>query len=157
MKGFRRTLSYVLPLVLAASAHTFVVRAGGPHQRVGTAKPDEYGNICWKREKEILRNYAIVLKNAPKARGYIITYAGRRTSSWEVARNRGERAKSYLVKLGIPADRVVTIDGGFREELTWEVWVVPEGASPPEPTPTVEKSEVEITTEPEERPCSPPS
>jgi hypothetical protein len=37
----------------------------------------------------------------------------------------------------------VTVDGGFREDLTVELWIVPSGATPPENSPTVDPSEVQ--------------
>ena len=116
-------------------------------------KPDEYGDVCWKREKEILRNFAIRLKNEPEARGYLIHYAGRRTPSLDVARKRGQRAKDYLARLGISPDRVVAVDGGFREEFTWEAWVVPPGAQPPRAAHTVGPHEVQVVAESKKAPC----
>ena len=109
-------------------------------------KPDEYGDVCWKREKEILRNFAIELKNRPESKGYLIHYAGRRTPSLDVALRRGWSAKAYLVKLGVSPERIVPVDGGFREEFTWEIWVVPPGTLPPAATPTVERKEVAVGT-----------
>ncbi|HEV2705406.1 MAG TPA: hypothetical protein VGV59_05750 [Pyrinomonadaceae bacterium] len=100
-----------------------------------------------------MRNFAIRLKNEARTNGYLIVYAGRRTPNLEEANNRGRRAKEHLIKLGVARERVVFIDGGFREQLTWEVWVVPEGAPPPVPTPTVEPYEVEIIAAPEKKPC----
>ena len=116
-------------------------------------KPDEYSDVCWQREKEILRNFSIQLKNEPEARGYLIHYAGRLTPSLGVARARGRRARKYLVKLGIDAARIVTVDGGFRKHLTWEVWVVPPGAEPPMALPTVARDEVKVVAEPVKKPC----
>lgn len=130
-------------------------RASSPTQRTGAAKPDEYGDICWRREKEILRNFAVWLKNEPETTGYIITYGGRRVPSLEIARERGERARKYLSKHGLPDERIVTINGGFRESLTWEIWFVPAGATPPHPTPTVDRGEVEIVPAEDEKPCPP--
>ena len=116
-------------------------------------KPDEYGDVCWKREKEILRNFAIELKNRPGSRGYLIYYGGRRMPTLDMALRRGRRAKEYLVGLGISPQSVVPVDGGFREEFTWEVWVVPPGAVPPVATPTVWRSEVEVVAKSPKRPC----
>ncbi len=116
-------------------------------------KPDEYGDVCWKREKEILRNFAINLKNQPASRGYLIYYAGRRTPSLDVALRRGRRAKKYLAGLGVSPERVVAVDGGFREEFTWEAWAVPPGATPPAAIPTVGRGEVQVVAKSRERPC----
>lgn len=149
----RTALPSVLLLMVTLFTAGTTSRAGLLARQQGVPKPDEYGDICWSREKEVLRNFAIRLKNEPNTRGYILTYAGRQTPSLDVARKRGERAKKYLIKLGLPAERIVAVDGGFREHLTWEIWVVPDGAEPPFPTPTVEKSDVKIIAKPKKKPC----
>lgn len=154
MRRTRTALVYLLSLTVIVSASALISQARHLDQRDGPPKMDEYGDICWAREKEILQNFAIRLKNEPNTRGYILTYAGRRTPSLQLARKRGERAKRYLIKLGLPADRIVAVDAGFREHLTWEIWVVPEGTAPPFPTPTVKKTEVEIISKSDKKPCS---
>ncbi|MFL6256445.1 MAG: hypothetical protein ACJ74T_15685 [Pyrinomonadaceae bacterium] len=45
---------------------------------------------------------------------------------------------------GIAPERLVIVDGGFREELTVKIVIVPAGATPPAPTPTVDPREVVI-------------
>jgi hypothetical protein len=107
-------------------------------------KFDEYGNIAFNDEKARLDNFAIELQNDPGAQGYIIAYGGRRARANE-AQARADRAKDYLVNTrGIDAGRLVTVDGGHREELTVELWIVPSGAVPPQASPTVDASEVQI-------------
>ncbi|MBV9928746.1 MAG: hypothetical protein JOZ96_27270, partial [Acidobacteria bacterium] len=105
-------------------------------------KVDEYGNIKFNDEKARLDNFAIELQNDPTSQGYLVCYGGRVGRAGE-AQRRCDRAKNYLVNTrGITADRVVTVDGGYREELTVELWVVPSGATPPSASPTVDPSEV---------------
>ncbi len=36
-------------------------------------------------------------------------------------------------------DRIVFVEAGFRENFTLEIWSVPNGATPPKPTPTLTK------------------
>jgi len=109
-------------------------------------KIDEYGNIRFNDEKARLDNYAIELQNDPTATGQIICYGGRRGRTGE-AQRRCDRAKDYLVNTrGISADRIQTVDGGYKEELTVELWIVPSGATPPQATPNVDPSEVQTTT-----------
>ena len=111
-------------------------------QAPGPRKVDEYGNIKFNDEKARLDNYAIELQNDPQAQGYLVCYGGRTGRTGE-AQRRCDRAKNYLVNTrGITADRLVTVDGGFREELTVELWVVPSGATPPPNSPTVDPTEV---------------
>jgi hypothetical protein len=107
-------------------------------------KFDEYGNIRFNDEKARLDNFAIALQNEPGSQGYIIAYGGRRGTAGE-AQARADRAKNYLVNTrGIDAGRLVTVDGGYREDLTVELWIVPTGATPPAASPTVDASEVQI-------------
>ena len=115
--------------------------------RVETArKLDEYGNVRFNDEKARLDNFAIALQNEPNAQGHIIAYGGRRGRAGE-AQARADRAKDYLVnQRGIAADRIVTLDGGYREDLTVELWIVPQGATAPAASPTVDASEVQTTT-----------
>ena len=114
-------------------------------------KVDEYGNIRFNDEKARLDNYAIELQNDPTAQGYLVCYGGRTGRTGE-AQRRCDRAKNYLVSTrGIDASRIVTVDGGFREELTVELWVVPSGATPPAASPTVDPSEVRPARAPRRR------
>ena len=107
---------------------------------------DQYGNIAFNDEKARLDNYAIQLQNEPGSQGYIIAYAGRRSRAGE-AQARADRAKDYLVNTrGIDPGRIVTVDGGFREDLTVELWIVPTGATPPTASPTLQQSDVTIIT-----------
>jgi hypothetical protein len=53
------------------------------------------------------------------------------------------RAREYLVtQRGIDASRLVVVNGGFREDDSVELWVVPSGASAPQATPTVQAGEI---------------
>ncbi len=114
-------------------------------------KFDEYGNIAFNDEKARLDNFAIELQNDPGAQGYIIAYSGRRARANE-AQSRADRAKDYLVNMRqIDSGRIVTVDGGAREDLTVELWIVPSGAAPPTASPTVDASEVQIIRAPARR------
>lgn len=113
----------------------------------GAQKVSEYRDITFADEKGRLDDFAAELERDPQALGYILAYAGRRAYKGEAER-RGRRAKSYLVERhGLSGERVVVIDGGFREERTVELFVVPTGATPPGATPTVDPEQVQIVTE----------
>jgi len=101
----------------------------------GPRKFDEYGNIRFNDEKARLDNFAIQLQNEPGSQGYIIAYG----SCAGEGQARADRAKDYLVNTrGIEAGRIVTQDGGCREELAVELWIVPSGATPPAVSATVD-------------------
>jgi hypothetical protein len=97
---------------------------------------DEFPSIAFDDDKARLDNLAIELQNNPGAQGYIIAYAGRRRPAGEADRM-GTRAVNYLVdKRGISRSRLVFVNGGYRETDAFELWLVPQGAEPPRPTPT---------------------
>lgn len=113
---------------------------------------DEYGNLSFSDEKARLDNFAIQLQNVEKASGLILVYAGRKATFGE-AQIRANRARDYLINVrGINPERVKTVDGGFREDLTVQLYIVPEGMSPPSANPTVDPSEVELIYEKPRRP-----
>jgi hypothetical protein len=94
-------------------------------------KFDEYGNIRFNDEKARLDNYAIELQNDPTAQGTIIAYG----SCEGEGQTRADRAKNYLVNTrGIDAGRITAVDGGCREDLTVQLWIVPSGATAPAAT-----------------------
>jgi hypothetical protein len=105
------------------------VRPNAPPAR----KFDEYGNIRFNDEKARLDNFAIQLQNEPTAQGYLIGYG----SCDAEGQTRANRAKDYLVNTrGIDAGRIMVVDGGCMPELKVELWVVPQGATPPTPDTT---------------------
>lgn len=115
---------------------------------------DRFGDVCCNDEKAHLDNFAVTLQNQPGSQGYIVFYGGRRQSYPYCNRplrlqRRGEagaraaRLKPYLVNSrGIDAARVIVIDGGYRESWTAELWIVPQGGSPPIPSPTVQPEDI---------------
>ncbi len=112
---------------------------------------ESYGRIARNEEKARLDNLAIELQNDPTTQVYIIVYGGRRGRAGE-AQTRADFAKDYLVNSrGIDAARIVTVDGGFREEATTELWLVPAGAESPTPSPEIDASEVQTPRPPARR------
>ena len=105
---------------------------------------DKYSDIPFSDEKARLDNFAASLHNELNFKGYIIAYAGQRARAGE-AKARADRAKNYLVnERGIESERVVSIDGGYREKPMVELYFLPRGISAPTATPTVDPSEVQI-------------
>jgi hypothetical protein len=111
-------------------------------------KIDEFGEIPAKDEQARLDNLALELREDPTASGIILTYGGRKSRT-DDAEKAAARAKDYLVsKRKIEHSRVVAMSGGYREELTIEIWVVPAGAESPEPSPTVDPAALKPTQPP---------
>lgn len=106
-------------------------------------KVDEVEYTRFNDLKARLDNFAIALQNDPTSQGYIIAYGGRRGTAGE-AQRLADRAKEYLVNnRGIDAGRIATVDGGYRERLSLELWRVPSGATPPTASPTLQPSDVQ--------------
>lgn len=121
------------------SASTYIVK------RPEAKKFDEYGPVTISAANVKLDNFAIELQNNPGAQGYILGYGGRRTRL-SSGKKLADAAKTYLVKIrNMDAAGLVTVDGGYKEEVSTELWVVPSGANPPTASPTVDPSEIEPT------------
>jgi hypothetical protein len=85
-----------------------------------------------------LDNFAIHLMNERVTKGHIIVYSGRYDLPRRVL-NYKDHMGDYLVNSrGLAPSRLAVVDGGYREELTIELWVVPKGAALPEPTETID-------------------
>src|SRR5215210_3475812 len=102
---------------------------------------DEFPSVAHDDDKARFDNLAIELQNNPGATGYVVAYAGRNSRAGEADRMT-KRAADYLsTTRGISRDRIVVINGGYRESNSFELWLVPQGAEPPRPTPTVSPDE----------------
>jgi hypothetical protein len=103
---------------------------------------DECNNCTFDDQKARLDNLAVELQNDPSTRGYVIAYGGRMSPVGQVEKLMS-RAREYLVtQRGIDASRLVVVNGGFREDDSVELWVVPSGAAAPQATPTVQAGEI---------------
>jgi hypothetical protein len=103
---------------------------------------DEFPSVAFDDDKARLDNLAIELQNNPGSIGYVVAYAGRNSRAGEAERM-GRRAIQYLTTTrGLSGDRVRFIDGGYRDANTFELWIVPQGAEPPRPTPTLSPEQV---------------
>lgn len=112
-------------------------------KRVLAAREYDTCESCsYDDQKARLDNLVVELQNEPSTTTYLFAYGGR-TSRAGTAERLLERARDYLVtKRGIDASRIVLANGGFREEDSLEVWIVPQGAKAPQPRPTVQAQEV---------------
>ena len=109
-------------------------------------RPSRQFDVCcscsFDDQKARLDNLAVDLQNDPSTTTYVIAYGGR-SSRIGQADLLGSRARDYLVtQRGIDQARIVVLNGGFREEDCVELWIVPSGATPPQPTPTVQPGDV---------------
>ena len=96
-------------------------------------KFDEYYDITRNDEKARLDNYAIELQSEPGRQGYVIVYRTRKANSID-AQQRAERISDYLINSrGIDPSRFTVKIGAARDNWLIELWLVPQGAAPPQP------------------------
>ena len=97
------------------------------------AKFDEFPDISRNDEKARLDNYGIALQNDPTATAYVIVYPGRNNKKGDVQYH-AKRIVDYLVMTrGFDMRRIVTLVGPARDHLFVELWITPQGATPPNP------------------------
>ena len=130
-------LLFAIPLFVTPSVSTQT----GNHPSLQSRKWDEYSDVKSNDAKARLDSFAVDLQSAPDAQGYIIGYGGRKCPN--TAQAQVNLARRYLVgNRGLDGARVVVINGGRRSDAntyTVELWLVPRGATPPNPTPTLTK------------------
>lgn len=126
----------------AQSAQAVSVVTPLPKKVIVAQEFDECNNCTFDDQKARLDNLAVELQNDPSTRAYIIAYGGRMSPLGQIEVLMS-RARDYLItQRGIDASRLTIVNGGFREEDSVELWMVPSGAAPPRATPTVPASEM---------------
>ena len=95
----------------------------------------EFPSVAFHEDKANFDNFAVALQEDPTATGYIIVYNGRRSRPARL-NTLVNRSRDYVVNTrNIDRSRVIVMGGGTREVDTIELWIVPQGAQPPRPTP----------------------
>jgi hypothetical protein len=109
---------------------------------------DSYGKIPFEDAEARLDSFVIQLQSMNEEsahyRGFILVYAGRSAVATE-AGTIAECSKNYLISVrkADPND-VIAADGGYRDEFTVELYIIPNDAYPPLLMPTVSPRRVEI-------------
>lgn len=108
---------------------------------------DQFLSVAFDDDKARFDNLAIALQGSPDDQAYIIIYAGR-TSRVGQADALGRRSMDYLVNArGLDSRRITVLNGGYRDADYIEIWVCPPGAKAPQPSPTVDPSDVQPSRE----------
>lgn len=78
-------------------------------------------------------NFAIELQNRPAAKGYIVAYGvPNKFPGWPF--RRASQVRGYMVRdRGVDAARVEVVYGGYRDEVSYQLWVAERGAQLPVP------------------------
>jgi hypothetical protein len=92
---------------------------------------DSFGNIQLSDLKARLDNFAIELQNAPDSKGYIVTYPAANKFPGASFRRAYSSLEYMTMTRGLDAARISVVNGGFRDEATYELWVVHIGAELP--------------------------
>jgi hypothetical protein len=140
MKGIRNIfiLAFSFCLVLSAVGSS---SASIQSRKLLEVRLHDYG---WESDMAALDLLSNELRRAADSRGYIIIYGARRGRRGEVQK-RTTCMKGYMLeRRGFRADQITIVHGGFRENAMMELWIVPQGACPPEPTPTVAPEDVKF-------------
>ena len=104
------------------------------------SKFGEFGEVDAQTLKTNLEALSTFLSQSPDNL-FLIAYAGR-NSERGFAYNWLKRIKDGLVEAGIASRRINALDGGFREQPLFDFWIVPAGAEPPRPAPTLKRSDI---------------
>ena len=109
-------------------------------------------------------------QNSPDSKIYVVYYGGRfrKTIFWdqknksnkiqlkyphqEDALNQAKSIPLYLTtEERYPAairdslkNKIVLINGGFRQNIQMEIWIVPKDAAPPKPMPTIDEKDIKF-------------
>jgi hypothetical protein len=105
-------------------------------------KFDEFHGSGWESAASHLDGFALNLQNNPQMTGVLIVYGAQLSKRGE-ARAWSACLKSYLIsRRGIEPDRIVMIDGGYRKDLTVELWATADKKDMPTPEPQVKRKDV---------------
>jgi opacity protein-like surface antigen len=111
-------------------------------EEVPATKVGEYVTRDLKANADLLDQFVLALQNDPTAQGYVIAYGGR-TSRPDDAQKAADNATDYTMNTRkMDGARTLSGVGGYREEPTVELWIAPEGGTPPMATPTVDPQDV---------------
>lgn len=143
----RKTWSLLIMIFCVIVANADAITAA-PEAR----KVDEFVDVNCEDEMARLDNFANELRNNPDVQGYIIFYGGKRqrnpssnSSSLALPRRGEAEARAARLKPYINETRgidIVVVNGGYRDQWAAELWIVPKGANPPTPAPTVKAQEI---------------
>lgn len=131
----------VADLWLGGYAPECSIQATATVKVVGPAKMvDEFGELPIEAEAERLNAFAAGAASTGDS-VFVIVYAGRnRVRGYASAALQRIRRHFSAPEMQMP--RISTIDGGFREQPGFELWLVPVGAEAPKLTPTVDRKEI---------------
>jgi hypothetical protein len=97
----------------------------------GTARKfTEFGDVDASYLIAVLDTFAVAVQQEPGSKAFLIVYRTRRDLPG-LSNRYAHRMRSYLLySRGLPAERVVIVDGGVAPCLWQELWIVTPGTAP---------------------------
>lgn len=115
-------------------------------------KIDEFTNLTCEEYLSRMDGAISAARNNPSATVYVLIYEGKEqrynsrqkkfvpiSPAYGLAKAQIKTIKEYLKRDKSLNERFSFVEAGFRENSTVEIWLVPAGRTPPEPTPTLKK------------------
>jgi len=99
-------------------------------------KIDEFPQVPYSETAARMDSYFVQMGNEPTMTGHIIIYGSRQSNKKDVAVVERMLREIITFRKYDPS-RIQIVDGGFRENMWVEVYLLPPGVEPPRPTPTL--------------------
>ncbi len=110
------------------------IKVVGPARKVY-----DYGEVTDEQLTDLVDR--LLAATAADEQAYIIVYAGRNSIRGAAAAN-VRKIKAHVQQKGLAGNRLIAIDGGFKEQASGELWIVPMGAEAPRPAPTINAKDI---------------
>ena len=104
---------------------------------------DSFGLLSNGDIKARLDAFFQEIETHPGTHGFIYIYGGRDGRRRDYA-GRERLLRNQIMFRNFDRNRITIVDGGYREEVSTEFWLVPADVSPPTPTPTVDRKFVDV-------------
>ena len=98
-----------------------------PTPETGAQKIHSFGDILITDWKAVLDNFAVELHKSPNAKGYIVAYCARNKFIGWPLRRANAAARFLTEERSFDARRIAVVNGGYRDEVTFELWKVAPG------------------------------
>ncbi len=110
------------------------VKVVGPARKVY-----DFGEVTDEQQNDLVDRLLAAI--APDEQAYVIIYAGRNSVRGAAATS-VKKIRSYLQQKGVTGNRLIAVDGGYKELPAGELWIVPMGAEAPRPAPTINAKDI---------------
>lgn len=123
---------------LLTAAASFPVRSQTGDENSKPILVDEYGLLPECDFRSRMDSLLTELSMKPEFHGFIINYRGAN----ELPEQRGSNGRetwfaNHIAFRNFDASRITLLKGGYRSQISTELWIVAPGVNPPEPTRTV--------------------